>query len=57
MTRSIDTIQQRLFARTPLPPLEPGKRVYDKDLVREIELLKAHKSVIAGEHRREHQHP
>lgn len=49
MSASIDTIQQTLFAR-PLPPLEPGTKVYDKSLTSQIKALKEHRFVIACEH-------
>lgn len=48
MTMSTDAIQTKLFARTAPPPLEPGKKVYDEGLVKEIAGLKEHKLVIAG---------
>jgi hypothetical protein len=49
MTLSTDAIQSKLFARTDLPPLEPGTKVYDEGLVKEIAGLEEHKLVIAGE--------
>ena len=48
MTMSTDAIQSKLFARTDLPPLEPGTKVYDEGMVKEIAGLKEHKLVIAG---------
>jgi hypothetical protein len=51
MTLSTDAIQSKLFARTDLPPLEPGTKVYDEGLVKEIAGLKEHKLVIAGRSR------
>lgn len=48
MPSSTDAIQSKLFARTDLPPLEPGTKVYDEGLVKEIAGLKEHKLVIAG---------
>jgi len=47
MATSIDSIQQKLFSR-PLPPLEPGTKVWDKGLTKEIKGLKEHRFVIAG---------
>lgn len=38
-----------LFARPTLPPLEPGSEVYDKNLVKAIKGLNAHKYVKAGQ--------
>ncbi|KAK1921062.1 hypothetical protein DB88DRAFT_121391 [Papiliotrema laurentii] len=49
MASSTDSIQATLFAR-PLPPLEPGKTVYDRDLVKQISALKEHRFVIAALH-------
>jgi hypothetical protein len=49
MTRSIDQIVQALFARSELPPLEPGTKVYDQSLTKYIKSLKEDKFVIAGE--------
>jgi hypothetical protein len=49
MTRTTDQIVEILFARTELPPLEPGKKVYDQSLTKDIKGLKDDKFVIAGE--------
>jgi hypothetical protein len=49
MTRSTDQIVQTLFARSELPPLEPGTKVYDQSLTKDISGLKEDKFVIAGE--------
>jgi hypothetical protein len=49
MTRSLDQIADTLLARKELPPLEPGKTVYDKSLTSEIKGLREDKFVIAGE--------
>jgi hypothetical protein len=49
MTRSTDQIVQALFARSELPPLEPGSNVYDQSLTKDIKSLKQDKFVIAGE--------
>jgi len=49
MTRTTDQIVQVLFARTELPPLEPGKKVYDQSLTNDIRGLKDDKFVIAGQ--------
>lgn len=48
MTMSTDAIQSKLFSRTDLPPLEPGTKVYDEGMIKEIAGLKEHKLVIAG---------
>jgi hypothetical protein len=48
MTRSTDQIVQALFARSELPPLEPGTKVYDQSLTKDIKSLKEDKFVIAG---------
>jgi hypothetical protein len=50
MPLTTDQIVSKLFdpARS-LPPLEPGKTVYDKSLVQEIADLKENKFVIACE--------
>jgi hypothetical protein len=49
MTQTIDQIVEVLFARTELPPLEPGKKVYDQSLTKDIKGLKDDKFVIAGQ--------
>jgi hypothetical protein len=49
MTRSTDQIVHVLFARSELPPLEPGTKVYDQSLTKDIKSLKEDKFVIAGE--------
>jgi len=49
MTRSTNQIVQALFARSELPPLEPGSKVYDQSLTKDIKSLKEDKFVIAGE--------
>jgi len=49
MTRSTDQIVQALLARSELPPLEPGTKVYDQSLTKDIKSLKDDKFVIAGE--------
>ena len=49
MTRSTDQVVQALFARSELPPLEPGTKVYDQSLTKDIKGLKEDKFVIAGE--------
>ena len=49
MTRSTDQILQILLAR-PLPPLEPGTKVYDPSLTKEIKKSGENKFVIAGEY-------
>lgn len=47
---STDQIISKLFDPSrPLPPLEPGTKVYDKALTGEIKGLKEHKYVIACE--------
>ena len=46
MATSIDTIQEKLFSR-PLPQLEPGTKVWDKELTKEIKGLQVHRFVIA----------
>ena len=48
MTSSIDAIQTKLFSR-PAPVLEPGTKVWDKALTKDIEGLEEHRFVIAGE--------
>jgi hypothetical protein len=48
MVTSIDSIQEKLFARSP-PQLEPGTKVWDKELTKEIKGLKVHRFVIACE--------
>jgi hypothetical protein len=48
MTRSTDQIVQTLFARSELPPLEPGTKVYDPSLTKDIKSLMEDKFVIAG---------
>jgi hypothetical protein len=48
MTRSADQIVHALFARSELPPLEPGTKVYDQSLTKDIKSLKEDKFVIAG---------
>ena len=48
MTRT-DEIQSVLFARDPIPPLEPGTKVFDPSLTKDIAGLKDHKYVVAGE--------
>jgi hypothetical protein len=48
MARSTDQIVQTLFARSELPPLEPGTRVYDQSMTKDIKSLKEDKFVIAG---------
>jgi hypothetical protein len=48
MTRSTDQIVQALFARSELPPLEPGSQVYDQSLTKDIKSLKEDKFIIAG---------
>lgn len=48
MGRSIDQILQTLLAR-PLPPLEPGTKVYDPSLTKDIKGSGEHRYVIAGE--------
>lgn len=45
-----DTIQAQLFARSDLPPLEPGKQVYDKSLTKDISALKEHPFVVSALH-------
>lgn len=49
MTRSTDQIVEKLFARSRLPPLEPGTNVYDPSLTSDIKRLKEDKFVVAGE--------
>ncbi|ORY32166.1 hypothetical protein BCR39DRAFT_524435 [Naematelia encephala] len=46
---TIDSVQSKLFAR-PLPPLEPGKTVWDPALTSQISDLKAHQFVKAALH-------
>jgi hypothetical protein len=48
MARSTDQIVQTLFARSELPPLKPGTRVYDQSMTKDIKSLKEDKFVIAG---------
>jgi len=48
MARSTDQIVQALFARSELPPLEPGTKVYDRSLANDIKDLNEGKFVIAG---------
>jgi len=48
MALSIDAIQTKLFSR-PAPVLEPGTKVWDKALTKDIEGLEEHRFVIAGE--------
>jgi hypothetical protein len=48
MTRSTDQIVQALFGRSELPPLEPGSKVYDQSLTKDIKSLKEDKFVVAG---------
>jgi hypothetical protein len=50
MTRSTDQIVEKLLARTDLPPLEPGTKVYDQSLTGDIKTLKEDKFVIAGKY-------
>lgn len=49
MTRSTEQIVEALFGRSDLPPLEPGTKVYDQSLTKDIKNLKEDKFVIAGE--------
>jgi hypothetical protein len=54
MASSTDSIQATLFAR-PLPPLEPGKTVYDRDLVKQISAQMRMVYIVVGEMQRCHQ--
>lgn len=49
MARSTDDILKTLLAR-PLPPLEPGTKVYDPSLTKDIKGSGENKFVIAGEY-------
>jgi hypothetical protein len=48
MARTTDQVVKALLARTELPPLEPGTKVYDPSLTPDIAGLKEDKFVIAG---------
>ncbi|ORX38196.1 hypothetical protein BD324DRAFT_619926 [Kockovaella imperatae] len=50
MPSQTDEIQDQLFARDPIPPLEPGKKAFDPSLARPISKLNEHKYVIAALH-------
>lgn len=52
MGRSTDQILEKLLAR-PLPPLEPGTKVFDPSLTEEIKASGEHQYVIAGESQKE----
>jgi hypothetical protein len=48
-TSQIDTIQKKLFqSRLSAPPLEPGTKVFDQTLTKEIDRLNEHEFVRAG---------
>lgn len=47
MARSTDQILEVILAR-PLPPLEPGTKVFDPSLTKEIKQSGENKYVIAG---------
>lgn len=49
MGRTVDQLQEEILARTDLPPLEPGKKVWKPDLTKDIKTCGAHKYTIAGE--------
>lgn len=48
MPSQTDAIVERLLGRKPLPPLEPGSKVWDAELARAIAGLDEHRFVIAG---------
>lgn len=45
-----DTIQSKLFSRSEIPLLEPGKTVYDKSLTQQISALEEHPFVVSALH-------
>jgi len=47
MSTSGDSILSQLLARPDLPPLEPGKKVYAPDMMKQIMGLKEHDFVKA----------
>ncbi|WOO77274.1 uncharacterized protein LOC62_01G000863 [Vanrija pseudolonga] len=50
MASQTDAIVERLLGRKPLPPLEPGSKVWDTELARAIAGLDEHRFVIAALH-------
>lgn len=48
MGRTVDQLQEEILARTELPPLEPGKKVWNEGLTKDIKECGAHKYTIAG---------
>jgi hypothetical protein len=49
MSSTTDSVATQLFARDPIPPLEPGKKMYDPKLTKTIASLDEHEYVKAGE--------
>ncbi|RSH85748.1 hypothetical protein EHS25_003889 [Saitozyma podzolica] len=50
MSSTTDSVATQLFARDPIPPLEPGKKVYDPKLTKTIASLDEHEYVKAALH-------